>query len=409
MNWTADDASRAIASTAKWLGDNGFQHVILDSDNEGMAQRDMPWHPTVLIKAAREANPSLVVANNTARKTEGEDLNMHSGKKEAGKPWLDSESNPKRSPLSAYWYQFSRGKHDADPSYQNYSRIGRYTSEMKEYTLNRTRELIEKDSGVLLPSTWLQCAPGGGVGGPFASPGGESNLGSNDNLSAPWNQDVDKLHPDAGVRWWLDFVKQTYGPWKGVTQSSAVHLEKDGELCIEAESFSHQFVSTYALYANEHKWHVHDDKPGFTGKGFAQVLPDEWPERGKGPMSPRGPEGACLHYPVRITTPGKYWVFVRGYAIGGESNGIHVGVDNMLGPKKKTGASSIAGFRPIKKWVWESERKPGYPGKAMLELTAGDHVINVWNRDDAFRLDKIVLRLENSKPEGEGPAESTRD
>jgi hypothetical protein len=59
--------------------------------------------------------------------------------------------------------------------------------------------------------------------------------------------------------------------------------------------------------------------------------------------------------------------------------------------------------------VWENGRKDGYTGTAVLQLSAGDHIINVWNRDDGFRIDRFVLSLSNSAPSGSGPSESLRD
>jgi hypothetical protein len=33
-------------------------------------------------------------------------------------------------------------------------------------------------------------------------------LGSGEDLEAEWNREIDILHPDAGIRWWLEFVKR---------------------------------------------------------------------------------------------------------------------------------------------------------------------------------------------------------
>jgi hypothetical protein len=220
-SWTQADANRAVANTARWLGENAFHHVILDPDNEGMALQRMQWEPELLIAAAKAVNPELVVANNTRRQTPNEDLNMHFGEPETGKPWFDSESTPKDVPIigspaadtpvpGSYWKEFSRETHEARSSYWNYSRIGRYTAEMKADQIALTRELVEDHSGIVLASTWLQCGPGEGVGGPFSATGGRSNLGSGEDQSAPWNEDIDVLHPDAGVLWWLEYVRDHY-------------------------------------------------------------------------------------------------------------------------------------------------------------------------------------------------------
>ena len=204
-NWTQEDADKALGNTARWLGERGFRHVILDPDNEGMAVKANHWRVESLIRAAKAANPDLVVANNTKQHPPNEDLNMHFGEPEEGKPWFDSEATVKNAP-AGYWGRFSKQTHQADTEYYNYSRIGRYTAQMKADQLKRTRDQIEKFNGYVLASTWLQCAPNEGVGGPFTRPGGRSNLGSADEKRAPWNTNIDDIHPDAGILWWLEFV-----------------------------------------------------------------------------------------------------------------------------------------------------------------------------------------------------------
>ncbi len=210
-SWTQEDANRAVANTARWLAEQEFAHVILDPDNEGMAVKARNWSTEALIRAAKAANPALVVANNTRQHPTSEDLNMHFGEREQGKPWLDSEATPGNAP-GKYWGKYSKRTHQADGSFYNYSRIGRYTAEMKEEQLRRTREQVDRFNGYVLASTWLQCGPAEGVGGPFTASGGHSHLGSGADEMAAWNKDIDAIHPDAGILWWLEFVRETYGP-----------------------------------------------------------------------------------------------------------------------------------------------------------------------------------------------------
>jgi hypothetical protein len=207
--WTQTDADTAIANTARWLGEKGYYHVILDPDNEGMATRAMKWEAESMIRSAKQTNPDLVVANNTKQDPPNEDLNMHFGNPESGKPWFDSEATPKNAP-GGYWNRFSKETTQQDETYYNYSRIGRYTLEMKKDQLNQTREGMEKYNGHVLASTWLQCAGTEGVQGPFTKPGGYSNLGSNKDIHAAWNKDLDSIHPDAGILWWLEFIRKNY-------------------------------------------------------------------------------------------------------------------------------------------------------------------------------------------------------
>lgn len=218
--WTQADAEKAVGNTARWLAERSFAHVILDPDNEGMAVRARGWRVEGLIRAAKTAHPDLVVANNTKQNPPNEDLNMHFGRREKGKPWLDSEATPGKAP-GGYWGSYSKKTHKADRDFYNYSRIGRYTAEMKKDQLRRTREDLRRFGGYVLASTWLQCGPAEGVGGPFTTFGGRSDLGSGDDENAAWNRDVDTLHPDAGILWWMEFVRDHYGPGAAGSKAGA--------------------------------------------------------------------------------------------------------------------------------------------------------------------------------------------
>jgi hypothetical protein len=62
--------------------------------------------------------------------------------------------------------------------------------------------------------------------------------------------------------------------------------------------------------------------------------------------------------------------------MGGESNGIHVGINGVL-VGKEAGASNMSGFRPHNSWVWENGRKEGFEQPAALDLNKGDHLLHM--------------------------------
>jgi hypothetical protein len=205
--WGQDDANRAVANTVRWLVDNEYRNVFIDVDNEGMAQGQMDWSIRAMIEAAHGVDPSIMVAyNDKDPAPSSADLYIHHSPKVRGKPWLESEGTSKNAP-GGYWGEYSKEAHRAtDGKYYNYSRIGRYTAEMKQDDYSQTDENVGNYNGHMLASTWLQCAPNEGVGGPFVKPGGHSNLEDVD-------ADIDELHPDAGILWWLEYVRDRYGPW----------------------------------------------------------------------------------------------------------------------------------------------------------------------------------------------------
>jgi hypothetical protein len=207
--WHQKDANRAIANTVRWLDDHDYRNVFVDVDNEGMAHDATGWSIAEMIDAGHAVTPSIMLAyNDGAPPPTNADLYIHHSPKVPGKPWLDSEATPSTTTPRGYWGTFSKVTHrKTEGKYYNYSRIGRYTDEMKDEQIRRTVQELERYNGHMLASTWLQCAPHEGVGGPFAHPGGRSQI-------ADVHANVDQLHEDAGIQWWLDFVKQKYGPWR---------------------------------------------------------------------------------------------------------------------------------------------------------------------------------------------------
>ena len=147
----------------------------------------------------------MIAYNDSAPPPANADVCIHHSPKVQGKPWLDSEATPK---TPGYWGRFSKETHlETRGEYYNYSRIGRYTADMKADQMRRTREEVSRYNGHMLASTWLQCASSEAVGGPFAKPGGSSNISDVD-------KEIDALHPNVGILWWLRFVRENYGPWK---------------------------------------------------------------------------------------------------------------------------------------------------------------------------------------------------
>ncbi|MBI1356477.1 MAG: hypothetical protein GC160_19210 [Acidobacteria bacterium] len=182
--------------------------------------------------------------------------------------------------------------------------------------------------------------------------------------------------------------------------------EQDGLLSIEAENFASRGVSTFNQFQQIHTWELMLEFPepintGASGTGWMEALPDERGENGVGPGVPEETQGARLDYKIWINTPGVYYIWVRGRSKGSESNGLHVGLDGVLG-----GGQAISGFYPQNHWSWENARRSGT--RAMIDIRVpGPYTLNVWERDDGFKLDKIVLWQDPDViPSGTGPDES---
>ncbi len=199
-HWTETNAAKAVANTVKWLSKNDYKNVFVDPDNEGMAWRKNKWRIETYVNAAHAVNPNIMVANNAKYHVPNADLNIHFGPKEASKPYVSTEATP-HTELGGYWWKYSK-----EENYYNYIRIGVYSDSTKTRQLNDTKLALQEHNGYILASTWLQAGPAESIGGPFMKPGGYSRI---ENI----NKDVKKLHKDAGIKWWLEFIKSNHGPW----------------------------------------------------------------------------------------------------------------------------------------------------------------------------------------------------
>jgi hypothetical protein len=205
--WKQTDANKAIGNTIQWLKDHKYRNVFVDVDNEGMAHAATGWSISEMIDAAHRVDKTIMVAyNNRDPAPPNADLYIHHSPKVSGKPWLDSEATPTNTP-GGYWGTYSKETHQKTAGkFYNYSRVGRSTPEMKTNQYDQTRDGYENYNGHMLAETWLQCAPGEGINCPFMTPGGRSNI-------ADVNVGIDKLHPDSGILWWLEYIKGRYGAW----------------------------------------------------------------------------------------------------------------------------------------------------------------------------------------------------
>ena len=186
-NWTQAEANAAVANTVAWLKEHDYLNVFVDVDNEGMARRAKGFDNRQMVRAGKAVDPACVIATNFRGPPPAEaDLGIHFAKPVAGKPYLDSEATPCNAP-GGYWGTYSKRN-----GYYNYINIGIYTEAMKADQKADTRAHLDQRQGYMLASTWLQCVR---PHGPNHRPGG---MGTGD---------------DPGIRWWLEFLRDEYGPY----------------------------------------------------------------------------------------------------------------------------------------------------------------------------------------------------
>ena len=185
-NWTQAQANLAVANTVRWLKEHEYRNVFIDVDNEGMARSAKNFDNRKMVIAGKAVDQTFVIATNFRGPPPPEaDLGIHHSEKVAGKPYIQSEAVPSNAPGN-YWSKYSKVD-----GYYNYINIGLYNEDMKANQIQKTNDHLLNSMGYMLAGTWLQCVL---PYGPNNNPGG---YGTKD---------------DPGIRWWLDYLREHYGP-----------------------------------------------------------------------------------------------------------------------------------------------------------------------------------------------------
>jgi hypothetical protein len=177
QSWTQKEVNLTMRNTVQWLKKNRFRNVLIDPDNEGMAQRGAGFDIAEMICVGKKEHPEVVIAyNGRGYPPPCADLPVHFGERVASMPYIESEGTP-----SQYWGEYSKER-----GLSEYINVGVYTEGKKAEQLAKTKAILERGDGYLFASTWLQNVP------PNYNSGGEGSA------------------CDPGIKWWLDFVKN----WK---------------------------------------------------------------------------------------------------------------------------------------------------------------------------------------------------
>lgn len=178
----------------------------------------------------------------------------------------------------------------------------------------------------------------------------------------------------------------------GHGQLPCIFTQVENRIVIEAEHFSSNTAR------GQHSWVLATSPAGASGGYSLLATPDidATLDTNYQALAPQ------LDYRIVNTTPGTWYVWLRGNGKDFDANSCHVGVD---GTAPATGAI-VETFQPDGTWVWVGNTRNN--GRARIALvTAGEHTLHVWMREDGFSLDKILLTTDSAEtPSGSGPAES---
>lgn len=181
--------------------------------------------------------------------------------------------------------------------------------------------------------------------------------------------------------------------------------EKNGFLNVEAENFEKQTETAirqwYKIGADKTENLRDIDTPhnnSASGKMYLEILPDTRTNHdeklivGENFSNEPG-KLAILHYPVKVNSPGRYYIWVSAYSSGTEDNGVHVGL-NDLWPESGQRMQWCDGKDS---WYWESKQRTkeehcGVPYRIYLDIDKpGLYDIQFSMREDGFEMDQWLM------------------
>jgi len=194
--------------------------------------------------------------------------------------------------------------------------------------------------------------------------------------------------------------------------------EAGGLITIEAENFAKQSL------VEMRAWHLTsaetnpaiepDGDPthldGASGGAYLEILPDTRRSNkdklinGEN-FANKGGEMAVLSYPIQVTNPGRFYVWVRAYSTNSEDNGLHFGLDGQW-------PESGARWQTVQKndWHWDCAQRTeaNHNGETMqlwLDIdTAGEHELLMAMREDGAEVDQMILAASaDFRPPGAKP------
>jgi hypothetical protein len=169
-------------------------------------------------------------------------------------------------------------------------------------------------------------------------------------------------------------------------------LSASGSVTIEGEHF------TDRIDRNAQSWVERTNRAGYVGTGFMVAEPNR--TLIDSAIATTSPE---LQYRVHFEAAGTYYVWLRGFAANSSSDSVHVGLDGVAVTSADRMTLATTG-----QFVWFETTMDG-PRATITVAAPGLHVVNVWNRESGFRVDRLLLTLDSAfTPAGNGPAESER-
>ncbi|OXU16011.1 rhamnogalacturonan lyase family protein [Sedimentisphaera salicampi] len=167
----------------------------------------------------------------------------------------------------------------------------------------------------------------------------------------------------------------------------------EGIISLEAESF------TSKAPKSSHSWNL-INSPDCSGNEAMQAQPDDGTSINTGYAA----TSPSMEFDVYFVKTGTHYVWFRCLPLDGYSDSFHIGLDG-----EELASADRARSSNFESWNWSNSTMDGTDASFEVDST-GLHTVNVWMREDGFRVDKILLTTSPSfTPSGIGPDESIRN
>ena len=169
----------------------------------------------------------------------------------------------------------------------------------------------------------------------------------------------------------------------------------NGQVVMEAESYSASTAGTGAQAA--FSWESYSD-PQASGGTAMRVL-----NGSGGGWTGLDLTGPRLDYEINFAEAGTYRLWVRTAGASGNDDSFHAGLDGV----GYTNSTGVGMGNVVGAWDWTNDANSGQ-SVAIVVNTPGLHTLNIWMREDGIQIDKLVLGINATEPQGTGPTESTQ-
>ena len=158
--------------------------------------------------------------------------------------------------------------------------------------------------------------------------------------------------------------------------------ESNGVVRIEAEAFTSSTVRS--ISGINYSWSTYAATPGFSGVGYIEAMPSD-PNSVTTVTTSWETISPQVNYSVSFSSPGTYYVWIRGYAGDGASAGVYVGL-NGTSP-----ANTRIDIQQFNSWAWANTAAGSGTPVSINIPSAGSYTLNLWMRDAWIDIDRILL------------------